>query len=104
MREPGFGGRFPMKRRILCLYLPQWPIQSAVVGLGGREGRNSAFAILLHARDPRRGDLIVACNNAAHSRGVRLGMPLAEAEALAQHGGGECRIWPHDPAADLSAL
>src|SRR6185369_15613803 len=95
-----------MKRRIGCLYLPNWPIQR----LGGREIQNSefriqnfrkrptkenhsafcilhsAFPILLHSRDARRGDLVVACNAAAGNCGVRLGMPLAEAAALAGHG------------------
>src|SRR5262245_41588100 len=85
-------------RRVLCLYLRQWPIQRV---LGERD---SAVPILLHARDPRRGELIVACNEAAKARGVRVGMPLAEAEALAGHGGGECCIWPHDAAGDLAAL
>src|SRR5262245_47821750 len=136
MRKPGFGGRFPIVRRILCLYLPQWPIQRL---LGERERRvgpasgaradppissvkkvgpsaedhrlavvPSAWShptpVLLHARDPRRGDLTVTCNEAAAARGVRVGMPLAEAEALAGHGGGECRIEPHDAVADLAAL
>ena len=59
--------------------------------------------ILLHARDPRRGELVVACSDAALARGVRLNMPLAEAAALAQRGGA-CVIQPHDPAADLAAL
>jgi protein ImuB len=87
-------------RRILCLYLPNWPIQSA---FGGLAARNSSSPVLLHSRDPRRGDLVVACNAAAVDRGVRLQMPLAEAAALAQRHG-KCLIFPHDPAADLAAL
>src|SRR5438552_13101150 len=100
-------------RRILCLWLPNWPIQSALGGLAARKSQksevrsqkpenavsdysafcvlNSALPILLHSRDPRRGDLVVACNQPAIERGVRLQMPLAEAAALAQHGG-ECLI------------
>jgi len=76
---------------------------------------NSAFPALLHARDPRRGDLVVACNQAAMERGVRLRMPLAEAAALVnrvgcahqstEYGGqSPPYIWPHDPTADLTAL
>lgn len=68
-----------------------------------QNSENAALPILLHARDPRRGELVVACNQAAMGRGVRLQMPLAEAAALAQHGG-ECWILPHDPDADLNAL
>jgi protein ImuB len=84
-------------RRSLCLYLPNWPIQRLLAA------RNPPSPVLLHARDPRRGDLIVACNAAAGQCGVRLQMPLAEAAALAQRHG-ECLILPHDPAADLAAL
>src|SRR5262245_10758969 len=107
-------------RRILCLWLPNWPIQRLCAAR--RVHQRSAmhlsrsnkvhFAslmhpthtpILLHARDPRRGELIVACSDAARDCGVRLNMPLAEAAALAQRDGA-CTIQPHDPAADLAAL
>src|SRR5581483_10737486 len=129
MKQPGSGGRFPMRRRVLCLYLPQWPIQRL---RGEREGQKSEIrgprseidssrfqvqsskledrrrqlfmlSVVLHARDPRRGDVVVVCDAAAFERGVRVGMPLAEAAALAEHGG-ECLILPHDPAADLAGL
>src|SRR5690348_4496727 len=103
MKKPVSGGRGEAMRRILCLWLPNWPIQCALVGLAGRKFQNSAFPILLHSRDPRRGEIVVACNQAAMERGARLQMPLAEAAALAQHDG-ECVIRPHDPAADLAAL
>jgi len=117
-----------MQRRILCLYFPDWPIQRLC---GAREGKRSEIrgqksevqsprskvqspadhsalytphsAIVLHARDARRGDLVVVCNAGAIERGVRAGMPLAEAAALAEHGG-QCLILPHDPAADLKEL
>jgi protein ImuB len=105
-----------MRRRILCLYLPQWPIQrlrgelkKAKVRRTKDEGsdnfvlRPSSFALILHARDPRRGDVVAVCDAAADERGVRVGMPLAEAAALARHGG-KCLIWPHDPAGDLAEL
>jgi protein ImuB len=97
-------------RRILCLYLPDWPIQCLLAARSGNRWADASCArlphpppVLLHACDPRRGDLVVAANRAAYERGVRLQMPLAEAAALAQHGG-ECLILPHDPAADLAAL
>ena len=102
-------------RRILCLYLPDWPIQRL---RGEREiqnaecrMQNAADLIILHARDPRRGELVIACHRAARERGgTQPGMPLAEAVALAKHGsyqaGGRAKvhILPHDPAADLAAL
>jgi protein ImuB len=110
-------------RRILCLYLPNWPIQRA--GAGRRVGqaceasadprgisapRRSAPAgglthfTILHARDPRRGLIVVACDDAAASAGVRLGMPLAE--ALTQVAGTRSApaTLPHDPATDLAEL
>jgi protein ImuB len=113
-----------MKRRILCLHLPDWPIQrlraARETEIQNSEFRiqkqpsaqtshsafcilHSAFPIILHARDPRRGDVVVVCNAAAHRRGVRSSTPLAEAATLAQHAG-ECLILPHDRAADLAAL
>ncbi len=88
-----------MKRRILCLYLPNWPIQRLFAALK----KHLQQPVVLHARDPRRGDVVVVCNTAAGQRGVRLDMPLAEAATLAEHGG-ECLILPHDPAADLAEL
>jgi protein ImuB len=64
--------------------------------------------LLLHARDPRRGELVMACNAAARERGVRLGMPLAEAAALAGKKVDGARdpaiLERHDPATDLAAL
>lgn len=59
-------------------------------------------ALLLHARDPRRGELIVACCRLATTKGVRAGMSLAEATALTQRGG-RFEIQRHDPAADVQA-
>jgi hypothetical protein len=116
-------------RRILCLYLPDWPIQREIQNSEFRTQNSrsitarhsefcilsSVFPVLLHARDPRRGEVVVACNQAAIERGVRVAMPLAEAAALAcrvgcahqdKRDGGQSPpyIWPHDPAADLAAL
>jgi len=105
-------------RRILCLYLPNWPIQRVLAERDKDEGRKakdeggkfvlrpSSF-VLLHARDPRRGLVVVACNDAAASAGIRLGMPLAEATTLAGQVVGTLRVpttLPHDPAADLAEL
>jgi protein ImuB len=93
-------------RRILCLYFPEWPIQRLLAE--HEVGRASGRPYILHARDPRRGELVVACNSPARERGVALGMPLAEAAALAGHAShpSEARvhILPHDPEADLAAL
>ncbi len=96
-------------KRILCLRLPNWPLQRLVVASQCRAGQavsrqrdsadppecgvhfgGSALAeanlthptILLYARDARRGECIVTCSRVAHACGVRPGMPLAEAQAL----------------------
>jgi protein ImuB len=97
-----------MKRRILCLYLPNWPIQRV---LGERNvGQVSNLPVLLHARDPRRGQLVVAASESLLAHGVRLGMPLAEAAGtlrLPSAGNGTRSVpitLPHDPAADLAEL
>jgi protein ImuB len=90
-------------RRILCLYLPNWPIQRVLAGRNGGEGPR--LPLLLHARDPRRGEIVVACNAAAAERGVRPGLPLAEAVVLASHQrSASADVLPHDPAADLAEL
>jgi len=107
-------------RRILCLHLPEWPVQRVLAGrrefrIQNAEFRKSenpsafglrpsAFCIsppvVLHARDARRGELVVACNEAARQLGVRQQLPLAEAAALLT----APIIEPHDLAADLAAL
>ena len=93
-------------RRILAIHLPNWPVQRLCASL--REGEAPAEPqpsqpLILHARDPRRGELVVAMNAAAHQCGVRVAMPLAEAAALASRAG-KHYVLPHDPAADLAAL
>jgi protein ImuB len=68
--------------------------------------------ILLFARDPRRGEIVVAASDAAATAGVRLGMPLVEAAALADRmrqphkpiASLSILIEPHDPSADWEAL
>ena len=40
---------------------------------------------MLHARDPRRGQCVIACSLAAYRKGVRLGMSLTEAVSLHPH-------------------
>jgi protein ImuB len=135
-----------LPKRILCIHLPNWPIQRlraarkagqvSNLSAGGkvrRMGQKRAASAgsppaasdggpaaakaalshptILHARDPRRGELVVACNPAATAHGVRLGMPLAEASTLVSRdvphqpdASARACILPHDPAADLAAL
>ena len=81
--------------RILCLWLPNWPIQRVVRCRPELKGR----AVALVADGPR-GGLVAACSSAAVAQGVRPEMPVAEAQALAR----DLVIVPHEPSADRRAL
>ncbi|MCH8042211.1 MAG: DNA polymerase Y family protein [Planctomycetes bacterium] len=86
---------------MLCLWLPNWPIQRLIVARPELDGR----AVALEA--PHRGGRrVVACSAEAYRRGVRAGMPAAEAEALVGSGGrpGALHLEPHDAEADRRAL
>jgi protein ImuB len=93
--------------RILCIRLPNWPVQRFRVERWKQEPGISPAALIFHARDPRRGNCVVACSQEALACGVRLGMPLAEAATLAsraQREDDKFLVLLHDPAADLAAL
>jgi protein ImuB len=79
-------------RRILCIHLPNWPIQC-------KRELDPRQPIILQARDARRSQLVASCNAAAWDRGMRPSIPLAEATALAH-----CVVLPADDASDLAAL
>src|SRR5262249_18184532 len=67
-------------KRVMCLRLPNWPVQWRYVAQVARaSGRDQA--IVVHAPD-RGKDRVVACCRAARKRGVRAGMLLAEAQSL----------------------
>jgi protein ImuB len=87
-------------RRILCIQLPNWPVQRL---LAARRELDPRRPLLLHARDARQRQLVAACNAAAAQHGVRLLMPLPEADALVAPRE-EPYILPWDEAADLAAL
>lgn len=79
-------------RRILCIFLPNWPIQC-------RRELDPQQPLILHARDAKRGQIVASCNAAAWKCGVRPTMPLAEATAIAR-----CAVRPADDDGDLAAL
>jgi protein ImuB len=87
-------------KRLLALHFPQWALQRVMVA---RPELNDGRALILFARDTRRGELVVACSRAARAAGVRLNMPLAEATALVERRGRWSAL-AHDPAADEQAL
>ena len=88
----------PMKR-ILCLYLPHWPLQRLLVARPELESQ----AVVLHARDPRRGESVVTCCWRAWARGIRPGMSLAEAGALTRRTGASSTSGHGEPVVPQSS-
>lgn len=84
-------------KRILCLWLPDWSAQRVLSQRGVRP-------LALHTRDPRHGERIAVCNEAAQALGVQRGMPLDEAKALGAHAGQQLMLAAYDAAADQTQL
>src|SRR3954451_1920102 len=82
--------------RLLCLRLPCWPVQR----LRAERPDFRGTPLVLHRRDARRGERVVACCELASRAGVRPGMSLAEAGDLLGPG----VACPDEPAEDLAAL
>ena len=82
-------------KRILCLWLPSWPIQRIVHSRPELKGQPLVFM----ASGPRGGKVVI-CSCAAAAQGVRPGMPVAEAQALVP----QPTIFPHEPARNRQAL
>ena len=76
--------------RILCLWLPNWPIQRLL--RSRPELKNRPLALVVNGP---RGGIVAACSRDAAAQGVSLGQPLAEAQALVRH----LAVAPHQPAA-----
>ncbi|MCA9176126.1 MAG: DNA polymerase Y family protein [Planctomycetales bacterium] len=92
-----------MNQRILCLWIPAWPIQRQVLQTAAYAGQ----ALAVHAApvgNAKRGRRILACSAAAAERGIRPDMPLVEATSLRRRGAAPLHLLPHDPAADLEQL
>lgn len=90
-------------KRFLCIWLPDWPAQRVRNTLGQDHAK---VGLALAGRDPRRGEIIAACDPAAQALGVRCGMPLAEAQALLRRAthGARLQIAPYNAEADRAAL
>ena len=73
-------------KRLLCIWLPNWPIQRLQSELRQAVEHDSASLaeapIVLWNEHARRGRLVVACSHAASELGVRVSMKLAEATDL----------------------
>ena len=81
--------------RILCLWLPNWPIQR----LARTRPELSGRPLVLEAPGTR-GSRVAACCRVAAAQGVRVDMPLAEAKSLLP----SVAVERHDPAADCEEL
>jgi protein ImuB len=79
------------KNRTLCVWLPQWPLQR--VRINRPELKRREVVLYAQARGALR---VVACSG---RQAIAVGMPLAEATALAA-----AHFELHDPAADQAAL
>lgn len=100
------------KKRILCLWLPNWSIQRIAVAQPDLKNQLTT----LYKQDARRGQLVTACSAAARQRGIKVGMLLSEAKSLIKQASqkNSTKITPsqtprsffihHDPERDLEAL
>lgn len=89
------------QRQIVCVWLPNWPIQRVLAAEPTLVGR----ALVLETRDARRGLLVAAANLAARQAGARVDMRMSELAALKP--ADDTTNWdvrPYDPASDLDAL
>jgi protein ImuB len=96
-----------MNRRLLCVWLPDWPIQRLRVqqqAANAERETASRFPIVLWYQDPRRGRLVIARDALAAKLGVRIGMSVAEAGEMASQGSMTPQIQQHDPRSDNEAL
>ncbi|MBX7103003.1 MAG: DNA polymerase Y family protein [Gemmataceae bacterium] len=85
-------------KRFGCLFLPHWPIQRRLV----EQPDLRREPLVVHERDARRGERVVAGCPLALRAGIRPGMPLTEATALLARR--PPSLHTHDPAGDLAAL
>jgi protein ImuB len=88
--------------RILCLWLPNWPIQRRLVAQPELKNK----AVVLHQLQPRSGQQITACSRAARDGGLYVGMSLAEASGLWKKTSQQVplHLEEHDPPADRQQL
>ena len=87
--------------RILCVWLPNWPIQRLVV----QRPELRRQQVLLFRRDSRRGQLVNAASPLARQAGCCVGMPLSEAKSLLRRSESqETFLFEHDLKQDLQAI
>jgi protein ImuB len=87
-------------KRILCIWIPNWPIQRLLAA----KPEVSDRGVVLHVQQPGRGKYVLACNKLAERLGIRPGMSLSETLSLSGHKRQKFHAEPHDPYADALAL
>ncbi|MBX3444546.1 MAG: DNA polymerase Y family protein [Planctomyces sp.] len=83
-------------KRVLCVWFPNWPIQRISAARPELKGR----PVVLHSALESRLPGVTACSSPAARRGVRIGMPLAEARTLVP----SARFFADDSTADDKEL
>ncbi len=93
-------------RRVLNLWLRNWPIQRRVVARAELKRQS----VILVRTDPHRGQWVAAASPRALREGVVVGMPVSEARSLLRRchrspaGSADFHVLPHEPDQDLAAL
>jgi protein ImuB len=82
-------------KRVMCVYLPSWPLQR----LGHEQPALRRRAVVL-VEPASRGPRVVLASRRAMAAGVRVGMPLAEAQTLVR----TLEVHDYDADADRRAL
>lgn len=87
--------------RVLCVWLPNWPIQRLVV----QQPKLRRQQVVLFRRDSRRGQLVSAASPLARQSGICPGMPLSEAKSLLRRGSQrDFFLLEHDQNQDVQAI
>src|SRR5689334_10683039 len=98
-------------KRMMCLWLPNWPVQWRMLAKKGTQlfslagpmeparEKSCVPFLVVHGLSHGGKVRVIACSRAARQRGVSPGMLLAEAQSLWPS---SASIWfePHDPLAD----
>src|SRR5690606_37356021 len=85
-------------RRVISVFLPNWPVDRLRRTAGAMAPPLEAPLILTARQGNRR--IVTAVDETASALGLRVGMPVSQAEALVSG----LTIMPADPAADAAAL
>ncbi|MFN3192923.1 MAG: Y-family DNA polymerase [Aureliella sp.] len=84
-----------MSKRLLCIWLPNWPIQR----IQAEEPTLASEPLLLTMRDARRGLIVAAANLPARAAGVKPTMRLSEAQVLV-----DAEVREHEADEDIERL